>query len=182
VYEWDTVAPSGRPRPEREPLQRRDVGGTVRLDEGGRKLERHTSRRPSPQRPPMAAIPDGPGVGLVGERRVPKLAVHALLLIIPLWVASLYWNGELFGYHATFMSLGFMLFMSEGGTPVHGNPNTEFRGGEWLMGHSAGVWLASRAVVLPPGEDRLNLLKLHMVAQVNETQSNQHGRLFGSAP
>jgi cytochrome b-561 domain-containing protein 2 len=89
-----------------------------------------------------STLPEGPGAGLVGEARVPKLAVHALLVAIPVWVATLFFNGELFGFHATFMSLGFMLFMSEG------------------------VWLASRAVVLPAGEDRLSLLKLHMYAQI----------------
>jgi hypothetical protein len=61
-----------------------------------------------------STLPEGPGAGLVGEARVPKLAVHALLVAIPVWVATLFFNGELFGFHATFMSLGFMLFMSEG--------------------------------------------------------------------
>lgn len=127
---------------------------------------------------------EGPGAGLVGEARVPKLhlALHALLVAIPVWVATLYFNGELFGFHATFMSLGFMLFMSEGAgslaltsltrlvvearaaTAVPSYTYAYHADGGW---RPTGVWLASRAVVLPAGEDRLSLLKLHMYAQVN---------------
>mmetsp|Transcript_4076 Transcript_4076/g.7892 ORF Transcript_4076/g.7892 Transcript_4076/m.7892 type:complete len:229 (+) Transcript_4076:146-832(+) len=79
---------------------------------------------------------------VVGDTKIPKLFVHCLLLLIPVAVAYLYFDGQLFGYHATFMSLGFMLCMAEG------------------------VWLASKAVVLPPGEERLGLLKMHMYIQL----------------
>uniref|UniRef100_A0A7S0WG64 Cytochrome b561 domain-containing protein n=1 Tax=Pyramimonas obovata TaxID=1411642 RepID=A0A7S0WG64_9CHLO len=79
--------------------------------------------------------------------KLPDWSVHCLLISVPVIVSYMYFNGELFGWHATCMSLGYVL----------------------LMGN--GVWMSSRATVKPNGEERLMLLKLHGLFQAGAALS-----------
>ncbi|KAK3269487.1 hypothetical protein CYMTET_22078 [Cymbomonas tetramitiformis] len=76
------------------------------------------------------------------DSSLPSWMVHSCIGVAALTIPMVYFDGQLFGYHTTLMSAGYILCMGEG------------------------VLLASKAVVLPAGEDRLRLLKKHMYLQV----------------
>mmetsp|Transcript_10088 Transcript_10088/g.11794 ORF Transcript_10088/g.11794 Transcript_10088/m.11794 type:complete len:229 (+) Transcript_10088:283-969(+) len=73
---------------------------------------------------------------------LPKFVNPTVFAATSLLVAWTYFNGELFGYHATCMATGFLFFMGQG------------------------VVLANQGVVLKAGPQRLKVFQQHMTCQV----------------